>query len=182
MAPLATWLGLLMIVLLAGFAVLAALGHDPQNGWVSNGPWIAMALVFAGVGVVLARHEPKNSIGWLLLAVGLSFMASTDGSAYLVLDYRAAHGLLPLGPEMLGLSGLGFTSFVLIGIPILVFPTGHVPSRGWRWTLWVFLGLGICPLCAASARERPPRWDGGSALMPRAIWPRLGIQPESPLG
>jgi hypothetical protein len=93
--------------------------------------------------VVLARRQPKNSIGWILIYAGLVFMLITDGSAYLVLDYRVAHGQLPLGPVVLWLSPVGVTSFLAIGLPIPLFPDGHLPSHRWLWTLWAYLGIGL---------------------------------------
>jgi hypothetical protein len=143
LASLAVGFGVLMVLLLLAFAPLVALGHDSQNSWVTNAPWIAIAFVFSAVGVVLARRQPKNSIGWILIYAGLAFMLITDSSAYLILDYRAAHGQLPLGPVVLWLNPLGITSFLAIGLPILLFPDGHAPSRRWRRTLWAYIGIGL---------------------------------------
>ncbi len=140
---LAACLGAVMCLTLVAFAILAAMGHDNQNGWVANGPWIMIAFTFAAVGVVLARREPRNSIGWILIWSGLAFMLTTDASAYLVLDYRVLHGQLPLGPLVVWLSPLGVTSFLAIGPPILLFPNGRPNSRVWAWTLLGYLVIGL---------------------------------------
>lgn len=139
-------LGVLMILTVVGFAPLVSLQRDSQNGWVDNAPWIAVAFVFVAMGVVLARRLPKNSIGWILIYVGLCFMLVTDASAYLVVDYRIAHGQLPLGPVVLWLSPLGTTSFMAVGLPILLFPDGRPASKGWRWTLWAYIGIGLAAI------------------------------------
>jgi hypothetical protein len=35
-------------------------------------------LIYAGVGVVIARRQPRNPIGWMLLVFSLLLMLCTD--------------------------------------------------------------------------------------------------------
>jgi hypothetical protein len=54
----------------------------------------AALLAYAAVGIVVARHEPGNPIGWILAAAALVATVSQDVKLYLVLDYRLHHGAL----------------------------------------------------------------------------------------
>ena len=89
----ATVLGALALVLLAAGIVLSALVH--QLSILGSGPIIPIVVVYAGVGVVVARRQPRNPIGWLLLAILI--VGFNPSSQYIVLDYRMHHGTLPLG-------------------------------------------------------------------------------------
>ena len=79
---------------------------------------------FATVGALLAWKRPGNPIGWLLSATGLTYAVGAVGD--LLLHFHQT--LTPanwLG-WILGL-GIGLCVFV-----VLLFPTGHLPSRRWR--------------------------------------------------
>ena len=70
-------------------------------------------------------------------------MVGADASAYSVAAYRAGHHGLPLARLAVFLTA-GWIGFVLLlPLPILLFPDGHLPSPRWRWTLRLYL------VCAA---------------------------------
>jgi hypothetical protein len=50
------------------------------------------------VGVVVARRQPRNPIGWILLIFILLLVLSTDAGDYAVLYYRFGHHGLPFAP------------------------------------------------------------------------------------
>jgi hypothetical protein len=56
-----------------------------------------LALVLGSVGLVVARHQRGNPMGWLALGSGLSFILGTDAEFYARLAYRLHPGRLPLG-------------------------------------------------------------------------------------
>src|SRR5471032_1220903 len=87
--------GGLVLTVLAGWVPLTLLTHDLL---VSYHGVLPLALsAFAGVGVVVARRQPRNAIGWIMLGVALLALFETDLRLYLVLDYRVHHGGLPFG-------------------------------------------------------------------------------------
>jgi len=105
----------------------------------SSGPggvvfFLLFGVAFAGVGVVVARREPRNPIGWLLLAASLAMSAGNAGPEYAYLDYTVHHGRLPLGAVGVLLSQAWVYAFMLLPLIILLFPDGRVGPR-WRWPL-----------------------------------------------
>lgn len=50
------------------------------------------------VGALVARRQPRNPIGWLLLVFVLFVALSTDAGYYAVLAYRLGHRALPAAP------------------------------------------------------------------------------------
>ncbi len=61
----ATALGALVLVLLGVTVALAALIHQLTIFNVATG--LTIPLAFAAVGVVVARHQPRNPVGWILI-------------------------------------------------------------------------------------------------------------------
>jgi hypothetical protein len=49
------------------------------------------------VGVIVAWHQPRNPMGWVLLGVTFFFLLDDRASSYAYLDYRLHGGRLPLG-------------------------------------------------------------------------------------
>ena len=102
----------------------------------------AVVFAFAVAGAIVAYHQPRNAIGWLLLGAG-AFLAVNDlASDYSVLAYRIHHGGLPLGPLAVLAQPSWAPGIVCIAMSILLFPDGRLPAGRWRWGLWAFLALG----------------------------------------
>jgi hypothetical protein len=130
--------GGLLLVLAVLDVPLARLAHQSLNADGGSSPfWFSVAL--GVVGFVVAWRRPRNPLGWLLLG-GATFGAlSQDASFYVVADYRLRHGGLPLGwVAVLAQPGWA-VSIVMIGLAILLFPDGRLPSPRWRWVLWLYL-------------------------------------------
>ena len=89
-------LGALALILLAAAMVLSALVH--QLSILGSGPIIPIVVVYAGVGVVVARRQPRNPIGWILIGFIVLFLLSSDVGSYAALYYRFGHHGLPLAP------------------------------------------------------------------------------------
>lgn len=142
-------LAVLALVSAVSVVVLAALIHDSQDGLGANVPWVVTGLAFAAVGYLVARRQPGNPIGWILLAIALGLLLSCVGTTYSVLDFRLHHGTLPLGLLAVWLGLLWAPAIVLVAMPVLLFPSGFLPSTRWRWTLWAY--LTACTTSVASS-------------------------------
>jgi hypothetical protein len=133
---------------LAGLTVLFAAAMIPlslaarQNPLASGGPQFAIAVPFAVVGLVVARHRPRNLIGWLMLALGVGFIFGVDSGLYNVLNYRLGHRL-PLAPVVLLLYHVSEPELGLLPLIILLFPDGRLPSPRWRWPVAGYLTLAL---------------------------------------
>jgi hypothetical protein len=133
---------------LAGLMVLLAIALIPlslaarQNPLVTGGPDIAVAVPFAAVGLVVARHRPQNPIGWLMLVLAVGLIFYIDSGLYNVLNYRLGHRL-PLAPVALILYHVFEPVIGLVPLVILLFPDGHAPSPRWRWVVRGYLVLAV---------------------------------------
>jgi len=139
---LAAGLGALVCVLVVVEVVLTVWSGDLRVS--NNGFWLVTILGFAGVGVVVARHEPGNPVGWLLGGVAVTVLLQQVLRLYSVLDYREHGGALPLGGAVLFAVGSWTLLSPLLGLPvILLFPDGRAPTRGWRRALWAYTALAV---------------------------------------
>jgi hypothetical protein len=127
----------LVLVLYAAYLVLTFLARD-FRGAVENAADIP-ALVFAALGAVVARHQPRNPIGWLLGACGALYLLTSVTALYAVLDFRVHHGTLPMGRAAVLIGASVFLIGVIIGLVIVLFPDGALPSRRWRPVLWAYV-------------------------------------------
>ncbi len=74
---------------------------------------------------------------------------SEAASFYAVADYRLHAGHLPLGWLAL-LAQTGWAPAIAsIGLMILLFPDGRLPSGRWRWALWPYLTLAVLWIAGA---------------------------------
>ena len=141
----ASVLAVLVVVVIGILPVIGALSHQMSSTSVTAViSLLVVILVVAAVGLVVARHQPGNAIGWLLLGAALWIPLTIAASGYAALVYDYGHRGVPgLGPVAVVISGL-FT-FVIVVFPLvtLVFPDGRLPSPRWRWALWAYLGLSL---------------------------------------
>ena len=122
---------------------LAAFAH--QLSFSGVGIFVPIA-PFALVGVVLARRVPGNPIGWILLALALVAVLSTDFGFYAIRAYRLGGNGLPLARVAVFFAAWWFWLILLMPLPIALFPDGKLPQR-WRWTMPAYIVL--CALLLA---------------------------------
>jgi hypothetical protein len=136
---LAGALGGAVLVLAAAAVVLSALIDQLSVRSIATG--VVIVLTFAGVGLVIARRQPGNPIGWIMMVFTLLYLLGAAASHYAVLYYRLGHHGLPLAPLALLLSAVQAPSFAMFPLVILLFPDGTVTGRRWRWALRAYAGL-----------------------------------------
>lgn len=100
--------------------------------------------VYATVGVVITRRQPRNVVGWLLLSAIFLLILSSEASSYLVLRYRLGHSHLPLGEVVFFVQPLWVAAVCLFPPVFLFFPDGRFPSPAWRRVFWAYLAISLC--------------------------------------
>jgi hypothetical protein len=114
----------------------------------------AAFLAIPVVGALIASRQPRNPVGWILLADGLLWKTTN------MLDYYSVYGMAEPSslPFALGAAGINNWLWVpsvgLLGTYVfLLFPDGRLPSRRWRPFAWlsgmmiasVSIGVALSP-------------------------------------
>ena len=95
---------------------------------------------FAAVGTLVASRQPRNPIGWILLAIAITATGGADCGFYAVRAYHVDHHGLPLSRLAVFFTQGWASMLVLLPLPVLFFPDGRI-SRRWRWTLAAYAVL-----------------------------------------
>jgi hypothetical protein len=145
----ATVLAVLTLILLAGALVLSAL--TGQLSVLGSGPIVPVAVVYAAVGFVVARRQPGNPIGWILITFIAVFLLEGVAGGYAALYYRFGHHGLPLAPVAVLFTPLWAPALLLFPVVILLFPDGRLAGRRWRWVLRAYVVAGALASVAVFA-------------------------------
>ncbi len=127
-----------MVVLAAAAVVLSALAGQLLINITAGG---VIVLTFAGVGLLIARRQPGNPIGWMMVTFTLVYVLGGAANYYAVLYYGLGHRGLPLAALALLVGSVQVPSFAMVPVVILLFPDGRVPGRRWRWAVRAYAGL-----------------------------------------
>ena len=104
-------------------------------------PWLdntLTAVFYPTVGALVASRRPENPVGWLLCLYGLAISISYSCAEYAIYALLAEPNSLPAGEAMAWIVSWvlpiinGLSAFLY-----LLFPTGRLPSRRWRWVAWL---------------------------------------------
>jgi hypothetical protein len=149
LARLAWWLCALSLALTALSLLLLVLNLSHPNTHIYN-PWLDNTLVaisYAPVGALIASRHPANPVGWLLCLFGLVISISHFSAQYAIYALLAQPNALPAGEALAWV--VSWLLPIIIGLTvfyILLFPTGRLPSRRWRWLAWLtvaFVLVGV---------------------------------------
>lgn len=111
---------------------------------------------FPVLGALIASREPRNPMGWIFLAVGLSIGVLLPATEYAYISVVERSEPLPLTWFALWLEQwLWYPALGLIApFTLLLFPDGKPPGRFWKLVGWVgAVSLGIIVL-GATFQER----------------------------
>jgi uncharacterized membrane protein YhdT len=152
-ARTATWLAwslcALSLALTALSLLLLALNLSHPNTHIYD-PWLdnmLTAISYAPVGALIASRHPENLVGWLLCLYGLVISISHFGAQYATYALLAQPDSLPAGEAMAWI--VSWVLPIINGLTvfyILLFPTGRLPSRRWRWLGWltvIYVVVGV---------------------------------------
>jgi hypothetical protein len=137
----------LLLALLAAEFPLAALARQRVTAGGGGAP-IWLPVPFGVVGAVLAWRKPRNRFGWILLGLAVTLALAEVGSFYVVARYRL-HQALPFGWVALLAQPAWSVAVILIGLAVLLFPDGHLPSPRLRWLLRIYLAVALVWMAGA---------------------------------
>jgi uncharacterized membrane protein YhdT len=139
----------LSLVLTALSLLLLILNLSYPNAHLYE-PWLdntLTAISYAPVGALIASRHPENPVGWLLCLYGFVISLSYFSAEYAIYALLAQPDSLPAGEAMAWVFSwmlplvIGFST-----LSYLLFPTGRLPSRRWRWAVWLtvaFIVVGV---------------------------------------
>ena len=157
---------------------------------VSGVPWdprrtvsSVLVFIFPTVGVLVARAQPRNPIGWTLLGIGLVWGLLSLADPYIWYAYIGEPGSL-WRPDLVvaATSSLWIPAVGLMGVfLILWFPNGRLLSPRWRAFVWaaganLAVQFVVTPFLPLSLR----RISSGNPDVPRSPNP-LGIEALRPV-
>jgi len=138
-SPGLAWvLGGAVVVMAAAAVVLSALAGQLRINITAG---VVIVLTFAGVGLLIARRQPGNPIGWMMVVFTLVYVLGGAANYYALLYYGLGHHGLPLASLTALLGAVQVPSFAMVPVVILLFPDGRVPGRRWRWAVRAYAGL-----------------------------------------
>jgi signal transduction histidine kinase len=105
---------------------------------------IIPAVTFGALGGLVASRQPRNPIGWLMLAIatgtGVTALAFYIAKRELVTGAAATGSVRWVAWVETWPSGLALGSLILL---ILLFPTGHLLTTRWRWAGRIAVAFAI---------------------------------------
>jgi hypothetical protein len=136
-------------------AIVLGLANRPEAALY--GIWLSLTLIgvtFAIFGALIVSSRPGNVIGWIFITLGVGVGVQLFCGQYATVALHSEK--LPAGAVAAWLSTVvqisAVSSFVFL---ILLFPTGRLPSSGWRPVMWI-AGTDIVALAISFALSPGP--------------------------
>jgi hypothetical protein len=167
---LALVLACAITLVVAAGVPLSVLAHTSGNFGI-----VLLVVPFAVVGVLVARRQPQNAIGWILIALTLCSAIGSDVGFYALRAYRVDHYGLPLSRLAVALAPLAWIPILtLLPLPIMLFPDGRVPPARWRWVLWAYVALASAFVVSVAVDDRHAFTDHRLAIESSGQLARVG--------
>ena len=174
-----------IVGLLGSTALVLVLGEPFSLAAAAEaGLFLLVLVAFPLAGLMILRQEPRNTVGWLLMAIGCTWGIGGYVDAYAYLALVGSPGSLPGGGAAAALAilvwapALGLTGTFLF----LVFPDGHLPTRRWRPVAWfsatVLVVLTLALLLSPGELEEGPGAGLVNPLGVAALGPALAVALE----
>ncbi len=159
------------LLVLTAAALAAGAGFGIAAGVVAAAVQFApVLLAFAAVGWFIARHRPRNPIGWLFLVEALAFAVAVATSNYA--RYAASTHSQPAAAAWLAwLGAIPGELFYMFALVLLVFPDGRVPSPRWRPVAWVIIAAEAATVAIAMLSGAALRGQGSAVKSPVNVIP-----------
>ena len=132
----------------------------PDNDWplAAIVPAGVALLITAACGAVIASRRRGNPIGWILLGTGLSVSSLFCATQYANRALVDRPGSLPGGTVAAWLQAwVAVPVLALVALLFLLFPTGHLLTRRWRFASWT-VAAG-CAVAVLGVMLRPGPFD-----------------------
>ncbi len=132
--PRLPWVLLSITVVLVLCMLVLSVGQEEEFDTVFFG---ALALALGTTGAFVASQHPSNPIGWILAGQGVwgGIVETWEAFSYHSLPTADA------GTWVIGWSWI--VDLALYAVVFLLFPTGHLLTRRWRWVLWVVVAACV---------------------------------------
>ena len=136
-------------------------------------------LPYAAVGALLVARRPRNLVGWVVFALGFSFIGTSNPPNIDVAALRASTPSMRDATWAWLSSWTGNAGFYLYLALTLVFPEGRLPRGRWRGASQVVLVLGVLLVIVTmvSPVASIDLAQGGTVEVPNP----LAIAPQQPL-
>jgi signal transduction histidine kinase len=152
--------GLAMALLAARFSLGAYTGSlTDEGGYVYISVFVFFVVAFVVPGAFIISRQPRNTIGWLLIAIPLVGELGFLMGDYATYGLATNPGSLPAARWAAWVDRWAIVPTLASFIPLfLLFPDGRIPSRRWRPVLW--FTVATIALATVSFAVTPGRMTG----------------------
>jgi signal transduction histidine kinase len=168
----------LAAALLAGRLALGAYTGSltDHGGLFYASAFVFLVVAFTLPGAFIVSRQPRNTIGWLLIAIPLMGEVALFMGDYATYALVTRPGSLPAARVAAWVDRWDIVPTLASFIPLfLLFPDGRVPSRRWRPVLW--FTVAAIALATVSFAVTPGRMTGAfSDLTKVRVTNPLGLE------